>query len=241
MGSGKRILGTSVTAASQTSSIAPAGAVGIDMTQFTGQAKAQWWMLNLVVHSLTDDVYIWGAKAAGTIDDPTDDVWGKHQDEFATFPLGHVGSLAPGSYQFLVDGLGLYTRCAITVGGATRKADLHLGTVGVGALDTVVRAKVAGIAGELITVALVGDAGAGVTISEVGNAVTIHYHTGVSTVANVETAITGTSTLIEIETTGTAATVLVTPTDDFAATSLIGGVSHVDFTLSDVHESGRGN
>ena len=62
----------------------------------------------------------------------------------------------------------------------------------------------------------------GVTLVESGTAVAIHFVDGVSTVAQVETAI-GTSTLIEVDAAGTGATVLDAATDDFAATPLTGG------------------
>jgi len=108
------------------------------------------------------------------------------------------------------------------------KAELDLGTLGEGDLDTVVEATTAGDAGNSVTVAAVGDSGggAGVTISRVGSALTIHYESGVSTVANVETAIAalaGADDLIGVKTAGTAATVLTAPADNFSATALAGG------------------
>jgi hypothetical protein len=63
----------------------------------------------------------------------------------------------------------------------------------------------------------------GVTISEAGAAVTIHYESGVSTVAQVETAITASSTQVAVLTAGTAGTVLTAPTDSFSAAALAGG------------------
>ena len=104
------------------------------------------------------------------------------------------------------------------------KATLDLGGVGSGDLDTIVRAKSPGTAGNSITVAAVGDSGGGVTITEVGNAVTIHYESGVSDVAAVESAIGSQSSLIEVATAGTGATVLTAPGDNFSATNLAGGL-----------------
>lgn len=106
-------------------------------------------------------------------------------------------------------------------------AALDLGTLGTGALDTVLGATTAGAAGNSITVALVADSalGAGVTISRVGTALTVHVEDGVSTVAQVETAIAalaGADDLAGVTTAGTAATVL-TAADAFAATALSGG------------------
>lgn len=109
------------------------------------------------------------------------------------------------------------------------KAELDLDTPSA-ALDTIVEASTAGAAGNSITVAAVGDSApaGGVTIQEVGNAVTIHFEDGVSTVANVETAITASSTLIDVKTPGTGATVL-TSADNFTATNLAGGADGVNF------------
>jgi hypothetical protein len=94
------------------------------------------------------------------------------------------------------------------------------------ALDTVIEATVAGVAGNAITVALVGDATATVRITRVGNAFTIRYESGVSTVANVETAIAalaGGDDLIAVGTGGTGATVLTAPADNSVAEFLTGG------------------
>ncbi len=236
----KRILGKSVTASDATDA-APIGLVGVDMTSFVGQSKPRWWLVTLDAQFMTDDVYLWGA--VGVSDDPADDVWGLHQDQFAKFPIGHMGSLAPGRYQFTVDGLGLYTRVALSLGGVTQEAFLDLGTLGDGNLDTIVEAQVAGPGGEDITVEAIGDSApaGGVTIDETSApAIVIHYESGVSTVGDVETAI-GTSTLIQVKTAGTGGTVLDVATDDFGAANLEGGVTHVDFTLTEILEASRGN
>lgn len=130
-----------------------------------------------------------------------------------------------------------FTLRLLGVSGSAVKAELDLDTPSAD-LDTVVRAKTAGAAGNSITVAAVGDSApaAGVTISEAGNAVTIHFESGVSTVANVETAIGTSSTLIEVKTAGTGATVLTAggpPGDAFSATALAGGVDTDDGILPD--------
>jgi len=237
---GKLIAGASQ-AASDASAADPTGLVGIDISSFIGQTKPRWWSVTLDVTFMTDDVYIWGA--VGVSDDPADDVWGLHQDPHGNFPIGHIGSLAPGKYQFMVDGLGLYTRVALSTGGVTQEAFLDLGTLGSGALDTVIEAQAVGDGGELLTVELIGDSApaGGVTIDESGDPViVIHYESTVSTVADVEAAIGG-ATLIQVKTAGTGATILDTATDDFEATNLAGGVTHVALTLTEILEAGRGS
>ncbi len=235
---GKRIPGKSVIALDGTSAGPASGLDGVDMTLFAGRMKPQWWLITLDVQFLTDDFSLWGAKAVD--ETPANDVWGLHQDEFATFPLGAIGTLPTGRYQFMVDGLGLYSRVAVTTGGATQKASLDLGTLGNGKLNTVVRAQATGLAGESLTVTLIGDAALGAgTIDDGPTDIILHYKIGVSTVADMETLI-GTSTLIEIATGGTAVTILDAGTA-FAATPLAGGGTHVDFTLTEILDSGRGS
>ncbi len=105
-------------------------------------------------------------------------------------------------------------------------AELDLDTV-TGDLDTIIEAAAPGVEGNDITVTVVGDSApaAGVTISEVGNLVTIHFETAVSTVADVEAAITAEANLIAVKTTGTGATVLDAATDECTAESLAGGLT----------------
>lgn len=107
---GKRILGQSLT---QTAipSIAPVGAVGLDLTLFLEASRPRWWLITVEVTSAPSDLLVWGALAAGAADDSTDDIWGLHQDEYATFKLGKIGTALPiGNYHFITDGLGLYSR-----------------------------------------------------------------------------------------------------------------------------------
>ena len=107
------------------------------------------------------------------------------------------------------------------------KASLDLSTVTTHD-NTHVQAKVPGKGGDNISIAFVKrTTGAGVTYSENGNAITILYQDGVSTVANVEAAIVASSTLIEIQTSGTGATVLHDPADTFSATVLANGADQV--------------
>lgn len=96
--------------------------------------------------------------------------------------------------------------------------------------DTVLEAVTGGSAGNSITIAMVADSVAGVSIAVVPAAktVVIHFQDGVSTVANVETAIAalaGANKIVRTKTTGTGATVLHAVTDEFAATPLAGGVT----------------
>lgn len=123
-------------------------------------------------------------------------------------------------------------------GGAGVKASLACASLAALHFDTVVQAMTEGVDGNIISLQLIGDSagGAGVAIDVVysydgdgvltGIAVTIHYESGVSTVANVEAAITallGPDAVIAVKTAGTGATVLTAVGDDFVATLLTGG------------------
>jgi hypothetical protein len=91
--------------------------------------------------------------------------------------------------------------------------------------NTILRAKIGGNGGNAISVVLQKrSTGTGVSYSENGNVVTILYQDGVSTVGDVETAITTSSTILEIQSSGTGANVLSDPADSFVATHLAGGV-----------------
>jgi hypothetical protein len=68
-----------------------------------------------------------------------------------------------------------------------------------------------------------GVAAAAASVSEVGSAVTLHFTPAVTTVAQMEAAITATATLIQIKRAGTGTAVLQTTADDFSATNLTGG------------------
>jgi hypothetical protein len=113
-------------------------------------------------------------------------------------------------------------------GASAVKALLDCSTLATHHEDTVIEAFVAGSAGNGITIRLLGDSpgGGGVSIVVSNGAVTIHYESGVSTVAQVETAIgnlAGASKIIDVKTAGTGATVLTAPGDNFVATPLAGG------------------
>lgn len=95
-------------------------------------------------------------------------------------------------------------------------------------VNTIVQAKVAGRSGNNVTIAFVKrTSGSGVTYSENGNAVSIQYEDGVSTVALVEAAIVANATVIEIQSAGTPGNVLTNPGDTLAATHLAGGVDSI--------------
>lgn len=92
--------------------------------------------------------------------------------------------------------------------------------------NTVIEATTAGAAGNSLSVSLVGDSTSGVTITDDGSNFVIHYKSGTSTVANVETAIAalaGAHDLIGVKTAGTGATVLTAPASDSGPKFLAGG------------------
>lgn len=140
-----------------------------------------------------------------------------------------VFSQRPKPAEFKVGACELSTVAAV-------KAELDMGEVGTGAFDTILQAHTAGEAGNAITVELVGDSGAGVSITQDGTAITIHYDPGTSTVGNVETAITalsGANDIIDVKTAGTGATVLSADDDAVSPTALAGGVDAVDSGYDD--------
>ncbi len=120
--------------------------------------------------------------------------------------------------------------------GAAAKASVSFA----GGFNTVLQAHTPGVAGNIITVALVGDSApaGGVTIARTGTAFIIHYESGVSTVSDVETAVTalaGANDLIDVKTGGTGATVLTAPGDNHAATNLSAGTtSRIDMETQTV-------
>ncbi len=112
--------------------------------------------------------------------------------------------------------------CSGSVAGAVKAFKGALST----GYDAVLEATTAGVAGNLITVALTGDATPTVRISRVGNAITIAYNSGTSTVGDVNAAVAalaGADDIIGIKTAGTTGTVLTAPGDNCTATALTGG------------------
>ncbi len=107
---GKRILGQQIQQL-DIPSIAPVGDVGIDLTLFLEAARPRWWHVTVVVTVAPSNLTVWGALAQGVADDLTDDIWGVHQDEYKTIPLGVIATALPvGTYHFITDGLGLYSK-----------------------------------------------------------------------------------------------------------------------------------
>ena len=105
------------------------------------------------------------------------------------------------------------------------------GAAWAGGYDAVLEAHTGGVAGNDWKVVMVGDSGVGAGVTVNVNAgtktVTIHYESGVSTVADVNTAITalaGADDVVDVKTAGTGATVLTSPNDNVGVTNLEGGV-----------------
>ena len=96
-------------------------------------------------------------------------------------------------------------------GGQLAGVTFAVGTVGTG--------------GNAITIATVNDGGTG-NVTVVGNAITIHYTTGVTTVANVKASFPVAVTFGSVTATGgTNANILADPGDTHAATNLAGGLN----------------
>lgn len=125
----------------------------------------------------------------------------------------------------------------VEVSNSTALATLDLDTVSTD-LDTIVQAVPLGGLGNGVSVRGVNRAadGGGVQITETAMLVTISWEQGVSTVAQVEAAITADATLVTVGTPGTAATVLGS-NDAFVATHLAGGTDAAN--TSDVIVYGR--
>lgn len=73
-----------------------------------------------------------------------------------------------------------------------------------------------------------GTAATAANVTEAGSAVTLHYTSGATTVAELEAKITALSTQIQVKTPGTQSAVLLVGDDDFGATNLAGGNSGAD-------------
>jgi hypothetical protein len=167
-----------------------------------------------------------GTRASLAIDGPATATFNtivRATDEYEG-PAGNAITLAIADGGTWVPNVGTLTLVANVT--AEVAAELDLDTV-TGDLDTIIEAAAPGVEGNDITVTVVGDSApaAGVTISEVGNLVTIHFEDGVSTVGDVEAAITAEAALIAVKTTGTGATVLDAATDECTAESLAGGLT----------------
>ena len=128
---------------------------------------------------------------------------------------------------------------------AAKKAEMDFAAEGCGNLDTVIDAHIAGDAMNAWTVQVEGAVVPGVIISVDTGAKTVHiaFETTVSTVADVEAAITalaGANNVIGVKTAGTGGSVLNSAADDLAATNPAGGQDdltcaiELGFTISDV-------
>lgn len=116
---------------------------------------------------------------------------------------------------------------------ATAELDLSDVTVRV---DTVIQAAESGEDGNDITIAFVADgAGAGTLNEGAFPVLVFHYQSGVTTVANFETAVDA-STNLEVKTAGTAANVITATGDTFSATGLAGGVTETVYDGVNGHE-----
>lgn len=101
-----------------------------------------------------------------------------------------------------------------------RRAELDLASLAAGNIDLVLEAILPGVAGLAITIDIVFDAAGAPTLSEVGNAVTLHVKDNVTTNGDLA-AVLNTSTKLRVKTdTVTPAYVLQAATDNFAATNL---------------------
>lgn len=114
---------------------------------------------------------------------------------------------------------------------AAVKASKAFGGAGLGDnFDSVLAAHVAGEDGNSITFELVGDSGGAPTITITGTAVVVHYQPGVTTVGNIETAITalaGASDIIDVKTAGTSGNVLDADAGEMSPVALAGGTDAV--------------
>lgn len=119
---------------------------------------------------------------------------------------------------------GLRYRAKLVVGATSTKATLDLDGAGLTThVDTIVRARTGGTGGNAIRIRLVADgSGTGQLIEETPTMVAFHFRSGVTTVANFETAL-GSSTLLEVGTAGTGANVLTSAADQIGPTALTGG------------------
>lgn len=111
--------------------------------------------------------------------------------------------------------------------------DIYTETGITGDFDLIVQAITPGAAGNAITVEAIGDSpgAGGVTIDQVGTAITIHFEVGVSTCVDVATAITAEpGILIEVVSVGTRTTPsgLGAPDDEFTPTELHDGANGVN-------------
>lgn len=114
----------------------------------------------------------------------------------------------------------------ITVTGATNSAGVRaFKQLTALRLNTVFELATQGTAGNAVTIRTV--TGGAAAVSAIGNAVTITYVDGVTTVANIEALfpVAVTAGSVRVKTAGTAGNVLADPGDTIAATNLAGGTN----------------
>lgn len=150
---------------------------------------------------------------------------------FSNNSVGNYIKISPGNW----DRIDIFTSESDVHVASGTYADKHLSTVAAGVLDIVVQSARDGTSGNDIFLQAVGDSGGGVHIDVVGDAVVIHYESGVSTVTDIEAAInalTGVNLIIVVETPGTGGNVLTSPGDDFSGIHLTGGTGIVDLVTT---------
>jgi len=136
----------------------------------------------------------------------------------------------------VASGLDLKASCrvksTVNMPDAAVKSTLACTGLGCVGLTTILRAKTAGIDGDLLNVTVVGDSppAGGVTVNEgAAPLIVIHYEATVSTEADVETAVTGTSALLEVATAGGGVVAL---TGGFVTQFLTGGLDGWTYTAT---------
>jgi hypothetical protein len=145
---------------------------------------------------------------------------------FSNNVVGNYIKISPGNWDFITRYVS-ETEVDVTAGTYAVK---DFGTVGTGVIDSTLRATRDGTSGNDIFVQMVGDSGAGVVVNVVGDAVVVHYQDAVSTVAQIEaaiTALTGADKIIEVSVAGTGASVPNSPADDIPPTNLAGATGPI--------------
>lgn len=106
-------IGGNLLSVADTDTAAPSGDVGMELSQsWDGGSRPNSYLLTIVITTGAADVTLWGCvRHLGASDTPADDQWGKHTDRRRAFPQGVLGSALPvGTYHFVLEDVGLYTR-----------------------------------------------------------------------------------------------------------------------------------
>lgn len=172
-------------------------------------------------------------KGTGTGGDGMD-LYGGYISNMAGPPLLGTDAANKNYVDAVAAGLDLKASCrvksVINMPDAAVKSTLACTGLGCVGLTTILRAKTAGIDGNLLNVTVVGDGAplSGVVVNEAAAPlVVIHYEATVSTEDDVEDAVTATSTLLEVATAGGGAVAL---TGGFATKFLTGGFDGWTYT-----------